>query len=76
MYEIEEVSILDGCKVKPEKILSFHGGFCERAKKNARVIARGKLELISWIDGKGEYALFLDPLPSHFMTLRRRDDEN
>jgi len=68
-YEIENVEILEGVRVKPiREIASFRGRFCEQAKIGEGVIAQGKVERVQGAEESVHYRLLLGNRKSDFMV--------
>jgi predicted nucleotidyltransferase len=70
-YRIENVKVVEGPRLQPiREIVSFRGRFCEQAKKDEAVVARGKVELVT--DKRKErehYRIILGNKPSDYMVL-------
>jgi len=71
-YNIEDVKIIEGPKFQPIKeIVSFRGRFCEQAKKNEKIIARGKIEkVVDYGKGVEYFRLLIGNKPSDYMILK------
>lgn len=72
-YNIEDVKVVEGSKLKPIKaIVSFRGRFCEQAKKDEVVVAQGKVEHVKDYRSGAEYfRLLIGNKPTDYMILKR-----
>jgi len=68
-YKIGNVEFLEGSVFEPVEIVSFHLRFCQQAKREETVIARGKLELVQRRSGDEYHRLVLGNEASDYMIL-------
>ena len=68
-YEISQVKTLEGISVEPLlEIVSFRGRFCEQARKDETVTAKGKIEKV--VTSETEYfRMLLGGTPDSYMKL-------
>ncbi len=69
VYELEETETLDGPKdAQICQIVSFRGRFCDQARKGDSIIAQGKVEKVTDLNGKCKnYRLLIGNRPSDYM---------
>lgn len=69
-YELRNVTVLDGTRLKIDEIVSFRGRFCEQARTGEVIIAQGKVEKVTDKRNNREYfRLLIGNKPSDFMVL-------
>ncbi|MEM3443063.1 MAG: hypothetical protein QXM86_04320 [Candidatus Bathyarchaeia archaeon] len=70
-YKIKETEVLGGTRdFQIEEIVSFRGRFCEQARKDEKIIARGKIEKVTNKNQNHEhFRLLIGNEPSDFMIL-------
>lgn len=53
IYEVQNVSVIDGANPAPKRLISYRGRFCEQARIGEKIIAFGELEEV--VTSNGEY---------------------
>ncbi len=73
IYPVDQVKFLRGTRVDSlREIVSFRGRFCEQARKNEKIVARGKVELIKDRKGEEYFRLVVGAKHSDFIISKLR----
>ncbi|NWF87573.1 hypothetical protein HXY32_07195 [Candidatus Bathyarchaeota archaeon] len=69
-YELRNVTVLNGTRLKIDEIASFRGRFCEQARTGEVIIAQGKVEKVTdKRHNREHFRLLIGNKPSDFMVL-------
>jgi predicted nucleotidyltransferase len=71
MYQIANVKVVEGPKLKPiTEIASFRGRFCLQARKGEKVTVQGKVERVTdKRQNRDYYRILIGNKPADYMTL-------
>jgi predicted nucleotidyltransferase len=68
IYEVQNVSVIEGANAALHRLVSYRGRFCEQARTGEKVIAFGELEQV--MTSNGEYSQLVVGESSHDFILR------